>query len=351
MKFSDGSDQFLDGQNKSSTYISRLQCVQAAIEAQVIDMANTAPEKKVGLVTFSNDVNIHGDCSQVPEIVSGDKLKDFEYIKKNGIDSIDSHLQKPVGEMKEKLTDKLYELQESGKTALGPALLTSIAMAAQGSPGSSVVLCTDGLSNVGLGSMETKKQKEEAELFYNDLAELAREKGVTVNIISIAGEECDLETLSTITEKTGGEIQRVEADKLTENFANIMSAPIIATDVKMKVYLHKAMEFRNEEEELLNEKKNIFTKDYGNVTADSEHMFEYKVKSLEELQNSKEFELKDLKNLYFQTQIYYTKLDGMKCIRVNSHTQEISYDREEVEAEADADMIGANAVQQVAKLA
>ena len=40
------------------------------------------------------------------------------------------------------------------QTALGPAVLTSIAMASQGCKGSSVVICTDGLANKGLGSLE-----------------------------------------------------------------------------------------------------------------------------------------------------------------------------------------------------
>lgn len=32
MKFSDGSDQFLNFQEKNVTYVSRMQCLQAAIE-------------------------------------------------------------------------------------------------------------------------------------------------------------------------------------------------------------------------------------------------------------------------------------------------------------------------------
>eukprot|EP00343_Euplotes_focardii_P007439 CAMPEP_0205819948 /NCGR_PEP_ID=MMETSP0206-20130828/2483_1 /ASSEMBLY_ACC=CAM_ASM_000279 /TAXON_ID=36767 /ORGANISM="Euplotes focardii, Strain TN1" /LENGTH=578 /DNA_ID=CAMNT_0053114125 /DNA_START=243 /DNA_END=1978 /DNA_ORIENTATION=- len=350
MKFSDGSDQFFK-EKKNLTYISRLQCVQAAIESQIMNMAEKEPEKKVGLVSFSNDVNIHGDCDVAPQVVSGDKLNDFEFIKKNGIDATDTHLQKAVGNVNKKLTDKLYELQESGPTALGPALLTSIAMATQGSAGSNVVLCTDGLSNVGLGAMETKEQKDLAGDFYDQVADFAHECGITVNIISIAGEECDLETLRTIPERTGGEIQRVEAAKLTENFANILSAPIIATDVKMKVIIHKGMEFKNEEEELLNNEKNVLTKDMGNVTADSEVTFEYKVKDITELEKAKEFDIAKITSLPFQTQIEFTKLDGMKCIRVVTKVQEITNDRKEVEAAVDAEILGTNAIQQTAKLA
>jgi len=60
-------------------------------------------------------------------------------------------------------------IEETGPTALGPAVLTSSAMAAQGKPGSTVVICTDGLANVGLGAFDeakTDKQLAEVEVFY-----------------------------------------------------------------------------------------------------------------------------------------------------------------------------------------
>lgn len=340
MKFSDGSDQF-HNEMRNTTYISRLQCVQAAIESQIMDMNEKAPEKKVGLVTFSNDVNIYGDCSQVPLVVSGDKLNNFEFLKKNGMDSTDTHMQKPIAEVNDSVLEKLYDLQESGPTALGPALLTAVAMATQGSAGSSVVLCTDGLSNIGLGAIEGVKQDAALE-FYTQVADFAYEHGITVSIVSIAGEECDLETLRTIPEKTGGDVQRVEADKLTENFANILSAPIIATNVKMKVIIHKGLDYRNEEEQNLNAYKNVLSREFGNVTRDSEMTFEYKVKELEELEKSTDFDISKLTQLPFQTQIEFTKLDGMKCIRVITKVQQISNDRKEVEAEVDAEVLGTN---------
>ena len=52
-------------------------------------------------------------------------------------------------------------LEENGPTALGPAIASSIAMAAQGAPGSTVVICTDGLANVGLGAFDEAKTDEE----------------------------------------------------------------------------------------------------------------------------------------------------------------------------------------------
>ena len=65
MKFSDGSDQFLNNSEKNMTYVSRLQCVQGAIENQLMNLQETHPSKKVGLVTFNNEVKVIGDGSQV----------------------------------------------------------------------------------------------------------------------------------------------------------------------------------------------------------------------------------------------------------------------------------------------
>lgn len=44
-------------------------------------------------------------------------------------------------------------MQAKGQTALGPGLLASLTLAAQGKPGSMVILCTDGLANIGLGQL------------------------------------------------------------------------------------------------------------------------------------------------------------------------------------------------------
>jgi len=56
-------------------------------------------------------------------------------------------------------------------TALGPATAVSIAMAAECGPGSQVVLCTDGMANVGLGQLDAygNRSNESAEQFYYEL--------------------------------------------------------------------------------------------------------------------------------------------------------------------------------------
>jgi len=63
-------------------------------------------------------------------------------------------------------------LKPLGNTALGPALVISIFMAAK-VPGSKVVLCTDGCANEGVGSLYNHKDSE----FYTRLGETAALKG------------------------------------------------------------------------------------------------------------------------------------------------------------------------------
>ncbi len=84
-------------------------------------------------------------------------------------------------------------LEETGPTALGPAVLTAIGLAGEGAPGSSVVICTDGLANVGLGNFEgvySEEDNQKVDDLYIKIGEYAKSKGVSVNIVSIEGEEC-----------------------------------------------------------------------------------------------------------------------------------------------------------------
>jgi|TARA_B110000285_G_C14915746_1_gene510119 hypothetical protein len=106
------------------------------------------------------------------------------------------------------------------------------------------VLCTDGLANIGIGSFDEVTDEQELkkrEEVYERIGEFAKSKGITVNIVSIVGDECNLDTLSRIAELTGGEVERVDPISLTKNFANILSKPIIASNVIAKVLLHKGL--------------------------------------------------------------------------------------------------------------
>ena len=128
-EFMDGSDQFLQNE-KNVTYVSRIQCVQAAVENQLMQVAEGAPQRKVGIVTFNHEVQVIGDATKDPQTIAGDKLQNYDWLAENGTKEGEARLQNPIEQTRKVLLDKLLGLEETGPTALGPAALTAIAMAA-----------------------------------------------------------------------------------------------------------------------------------------------------------------------------------------------------------------------------
>eukprot|EP01105_Mastigella_eilhardi_P008060 TRINITY_DN1989_c0_g1_i1.p1 TRINITY_DN1989_c0_g1~~TRINITY_DN1989_c0_g1_i1.p1 ORF type:complete len:384 (-),score=108.48 TRINITY_DN1989_c0_g1_i1:1159-2247(-) len=144
------ADQYLPTQRRDTTWVSRLQCVQGAVDTQFQQLASQYPESHVGLVSFASEVTFGTGDSQCN--IGGDKLLTFEDLKEFGAGA-GAKLTTPISQARAGLSKKVFELEEGGQTALGPALLVSVAVASQ-TPGSSVIVCTDGLANVGLGSLD-----------------------------------------------------------------------------------------------------------------------------------------------------------------------------------------------------
>ena len=145
------NNQFLPGQRRDVTYVSRMQAVQAAINAQIEAMANDASKRtKVGLITFSNEVIIYGDGTGQPITVAGDRLNDMQALLSSGQDAR-ARMGLDVRESATALGEAIFGLEESGPTALGPAVAVALGMVSgSNAAGARIVLCTDGL--VGRGS-------------------------------------------------------------------------------------------------------------------------------------------------------------------------------------------------------
>ena len=354
MKFSDGSYQYMSGESASLAYISRMQCVQTAIESQLKELAFGAPKRKVGIVTFSNEVTLLGDGRLPPKTFAGDKLNDYEGLIETAQKDAEIYMTKSIEETKDDLIKRLEQIEESGQTALGPGLTVALGIALKGNPGSRVILCTDGLANVGLGSVENLKNAKEVETiksFYTKLGELAKERGVSVSIISIVSSDCNLEMLSPLADLTEGDIIKVNPINLSNDFATILSENIIATNVELRVKLHKGLTFRNEDQAHVSQDGSLLIRPIGNATDEQELTIEYKIKDSKELDKMTDVDFTKLDRIPFQTQISYINLEGMKCVRLVTKNQSITFEKEEAKKEADYKVISVNAVQQTAKLA
>jgi len=136
--------------------------------------------------------------------------------------------------------------------------------------------------------------------------------------VSIEGDECNIDSLSKLAELTGGNVERVNPTTLTQNFANMLALPVIASNVEAKVKLHQGLQFRNELADNLSADKSLLTRKFGNVTVESIFTFEYGLKPLDVLLEMEEIDMTKVTSFPFQTQIVYTALDGSKCLRVIS---------------------------------
>jgi len=225
----------------------------------------------------------------------------------------------------------------------------AMGICSKGSAGASIVICTDGLSNIGLGSLDelfTEQEKDQASQFYQQLGLFAKNKGITISVISIKGTDCSIENLGSLADITSGVVDRVDPLNLSTNFQSILSSPPIAVSVSVSMHLHKGLYIRQEESEAENKQDSYATRDIGNVSKETNVTFEYGVRS-----DYKKEEFNALKELPFQLQIKYTKLDGMKCMRVISKTQPITFDKKVAEENANVAILGVHTIQNAAKLA
>lgn len=251
----DDADQWMPHEARGVSYVSRLQALQAAVDKQLSSLATLKPNKRVALVTFASDVLVIGDGSKDAKVLLGEQLADYDGLVAAGEGCVgaDRELSRSIGATQAGLQTKLFGLEEGGQTALGPAVLLAVAMAGS-CPGSKVVVCTDGVSNQGLGSLEppelpkgtdadtAAKARNEAaarsDAFYDQVGGLATSRGVVIDVIGFEGAACNLEALSRLAEATNGSVTRVNAGSILEEFDNILEQEVVATNCQVTLTAH-----------------------------------------------------------------------------------------------------------------
>jgi hypothetical protein len=336
-----GVDQWLPGQRRNISYISRLQCVQAAIESQLEALRITHPNARVGLVVFSNEVTIIGDGTQQPIVVAGDKLYNNEALLNVGQDCPPL---KPLSESKDKLLKSITELSESGSTALGPAVMVSLGLL-KNIPGSTIVLATDGLANAGVGAMDLDELMPVATQFYNDVSQLAKEKGIIINVVGIKGDTLHMLNLGKLSSVTSGVVELVDPLEIKDNFTSILQGHVVATNVMVKLFLHKGVKVPADADWIHHLGKLYVEKNVGNTFSDTEITAEFEFESEDTLVAL----LKQNKMCPFQVQVVYNSNTGMKCLRVISYAKEITLDKVEKQ-ELDIPLLGIHANTKTAQM-
>ena len=335
---------------RSATYATRLECVKLAIDSQIESMVASCPNRKVGFVLFEDAVHVLGDCAEKPHIIPSLLMGEYGPLLEHA-HSLSGRVNIPIKDSQKALKTALEEMHTIGCTALGPGLVAAMGLAAKGKPGSRVIICTDGLANVGLGAVTGGAQSAETLAFYEQIGNYAKERGIAIDVLSLVASECRLDMLSPIANLTGGNILRVDPSKLSDDFAALLSERVLATEAILRVQLHKVLEFRGEDADNLKSGGSIMEKPVGNITSESKTTFEYMLKRPDQLKLIEDVDIDNLNQIPFQTQITFTTMEGMRCVRVISMVNEITQKKEEAKEEIVAEVLKANAVQQTGKMA
>jgi len=167
-----------------------------------------------------------------------------------------------------------------------------------------------------------------------------------------------MNVIGKLADTSNGDVDLVDPITITQNFGSILESKLIATDVNVKLFLHKGFTFPDSlaTEWKVQAKKNYAERNIGNAYEDTEITAEFTSAPAQVLSGvfseMPEPVEKDEKILLpFQVQIRYTALNGMKCTRVVTKTKEVTNSVEEVEKEVDINVLGIHANWKTACLA
>lgn len=334
--------------------VSRLEGLKSAIDTQIQKMALETPNVKVGFVTFAQNVEMIGDASQTPKHFLYNDFKDFSSLIEAATNFQKQYMNQSVGSSYKKLLGKLDTIKTGDGSSLGSGLTVSTALASTGAPGSRVIICTDGLAHEGIGQITsgTGSSQGEAKDFYTNIGEFARKNGIMLSLISLADSECRMDILSPIANLTYGDIMKIDLSKVVNNFSRMSSSKVIATSVAVKIKLHKALEFRsNNDGRILSADRSVLALPVGNATKDSQVTFAYGARPLTELKVIKGLDLSIKKSLPFQAQIEFKSLDGRKFLMVMTKMLDITSKLAESIKNPDFNVIRTHALQSTARFA
>jgi hypothetical protein len=244
--------------------------------------------------------------------------------------------------------NQLKKIEANDCTAIGPSILIAINML-RNKKGSTIFLRTDGLANKGIGGLEFNNQKEESKKFYKKIGQLANELGIVINLITFKDEESEINILLEMIKESGGDISRVNPEKIIDDFNNILTNKIIGTNTKLTINLNKMLTFKNIDEDLEND-GSTYVKNIGNSKENDEYYFEYKFKSAKKIASYKDIEIEKIKEIYFQVCIEYTNEFNNKIIRIITDKTKISTKKEEIEKNANFDVVMNGIIQKQANL-
>lgn len=332
-------------------YISRLEAMQHCVVSQMQLLQSKNPGNRAGLITFHDHVDVHGDGTGTVIKIADDSLFEYDRLLEIG-QSLSGRVEARISACQGHLVTRATSLHANGQTAMGPALVTALGIASQ-HPGSNIILCTDGLSNVGVGALSpesTDLERSFASGMFKRASEYAVDKGVSVSVVSIKGEECNLADLGALAEASGGRVHRVEPTELNEAVSELTANSSIATNVEARLFLHTSQyPYKDASPDTHISGLCSQTQNAASVSASTDLIFQFGPTTADRI---RDLPLKPSNpfRMPFQLQISYTR-DGMRRMMVLFDELPITDDWPQAHSEMRLDIMTAHAARCSAQMA
>lgn len=337
----------------SDLYVSRLECIQDAMQVHLDRLEKYFPERKVAIVAFHSVLEcfIGRSLGAPTHIIDPNNIENFE----QGMDAARTitnrqNSWKTVRENIDEFRKHVCNLSTKGSTALGPALAVALGLARQHkqdyAAATEIFLCTDGASNTGIGSVE--RQYIETSLhgrsFYSQAGEIALNQSAKINIIGLAGEDVALDVLAVASQVSGGVVTTVQPDELRREIRSVSQRRGIASDVTVKLHMPNQWHFVSDPRPGVAISANTLTYTLPQVDDETSVGFAF---AITDKSTSKAGVLTD--TIPFQAHITYTSTTtGNTNVRVLNKVIPVTTDRECAENAAHVALTGTYYLQKIA---
>ena len=147
-----------DFNQNNTNYISRLDLVKLSIENNIKSLLNNSPNVKVGIVSFGSEIEVKGDCLSNVMIIKEKDMNNETKLKSLGVENTNL-IKASIKQSSTNIIKSFRDIEENGSTALGPAILLSLSLLNKANVGSRIFLCTDSMSNLGIGDISEDREK------------------------------------------------------------------------------------------------------------------------------------------------------------------------------------------------
>lgn len=342
-----------NGASMSDLYISRLECIQDAMQVHLDRLEKYFPERKVAIVAFHNVLEcfIGKSPGASTHTINPKDIENFE----QGMDAARTitNRQNPwkmVGENIDEFRKHVRNLSTKGSTALGPALAVALGLARQHkqeyAAATEIFLCTDGASNTGIGSIQHQyiETSLHGRSFYSQAGEIALNQSAKINIIGLAGEDVALDVLAVASQVSGGVVTTVQPDELRREIRSVSQRRGIASDVTVKLHMPNQWHFVSDPRPGVAISANTLTYTLPQVNDETSVGFAF---AITDKSASKAGVLTD--TIPFQAHITYTSTTtGNTNVRVLNKVIPVTTDRECAENAAHVALTGTYYLQKIA---